>query len=88
MKYEHIEMDELLLNEESFKKKTSQLMSSTNRKPQELDFSLFNLARYNFSEVDYSLFPMLGLDSQDDNTTIEEEDLIVPNLQTKSNENI
>jgi len=30
----------------------------------------------------------LGLDSQDDNTTIEEEDLIVPNLQTKSNENI
>lgn len=76
-------MDELILNEDSFKK-TSQLMSSTTRKPAEMDFSLFNLASYKFNEVDYSLFPMLDPDSKDDNTTIEEEDLIVPNLQAKS----
>jgi len=80
MKYEHIEMDELLLTEDSFKK--GGLATSTNRKPAEIDFSLFNLARYNFNEVDYSIFPMLEQDIKDDDT-IEEEDLVTPNLQSK-----
>jgi len=83
MKYEHIEMDELLLTEESFKK--AALATSTNRKNAELDFSLFNLARYNFDEVDYSIFPMGDPELGDDNTIEEEEeDLVVPNLQSKS----
>jgi len=80
MKYEHIEMDELLLTEDSFKK--AGLATSTNRKPAEMDFSLFNLARYNFSEVDYSIFPMLEQDIKNDDA-IEEEDLVTPNLQAK-----
>ena len=75
-------MDELLLTEESFKKVG--LATSTNRKNSELDFSLFNLARYNFGEVDYSIFPMGDPELGDDNTIEEEEDLVVPNLQSKS----
>jgi len=65
MKYEHIELEELLLTRDSFKKID---FSTSTRKNPEFEHSLLNLATYNFNAVNYSLFPVLDPDSHDGNS--------------------
>jgi len=81
MKYEHIELEELLLTRDSFKKID---FSTSTRKNPEFEHSLLNLATYNFNAVNYSLFPVLDPDSHDGNS-IGDDNIIEESLVSTRN---
>jgi len=65
MKYEHIDLDQLLLTRDSFNK--VDFSTSSARQYPGFENSLLNLATYNFNAVNYSMFPVLDPDYQDGN---------------------
>ncbi len=76
MKFEHIDLQELIITRESLK----QTGLSSTSKASENENNLVNLAIYNFNAVDYSLFPLLDPDTED-GKSIGEDNLIIESLQ-------
>lgn len=78
MKYEHVDLNELLLTRDSFAKID---YSTSTRKQPEFEHSLLNLATYNFDAVNYSLFPVLDPD-MDDGNSIGKDNIIEESLMS------
>ena len=85
MKYEHIDIDELLLTEESLRKIDVEDEPKNNGAYQN---SIMNLTRYKFEDVNYSLFPIADSDGEDSNKYISEGNPINHSLQSTRNKTL